>query len=149
MTGRRLDLPDLLFGLFLILVAAIALMATRHLSVGTPADMGPGFVPRAVSFALCAFGLFFSVRGLLGRFRGIGPVRLRPLLAISGAVAVFAALAVSSGLAIASLATVVVAGIASAESRPIENLLFGVGISAGAVLLFVKLLALPLPVWPW
>lgn len=149
MTARRFDLPDILFGLFLVFVATAALVATRHLTVGTAADMGAGYMPRIVSMALLAFGLFFTVRGLLRRHQGIERLRVRPVVAISGSVAVFAVLAVSAGLALASIATIVVAGLASRETRPLENLLFGMVISAGAVLLFVKFLALPVPVWPW
>ncbi|WP_035713159.1 tripartite tricarboxylate transporter TctB family protein [Azorhizobium doebereinerae] len=149
MTRRRFDLPDLLFGGFLVLVAGAALATTWHLSVGTAADMGPGYFPRVVAFALLAFGLFFLGRGAGRRFHGIETIHLRPLLAIPASVAVFAVLAASAGLALASLATIVVAGLASRETRALENLVFGVAISAGAVLLFAKLLSLPVPVWPW
>lgn len=145
---RRFDMPDLLFGLFLVLVATGALIATRTLTFGSAAEMGPGYMPRVVSLGLLGFGLFFTGRGLFGHWKGIERVHLRPILAIPASVAVFALLAVNAGLAIASLATVVVAGAASRESRLLEILLFGVVLSAAAVLLFVKLLALPVPVWP-
>ena len=90
MNARRTDWQDLLFGLFLIAVAGIALAATRTLSGGTAADMGPGYMPRAIAIMLLAFGLWFSIRGLRRPFVGIAPVRLQPLLAITASVAVFA-----------------------------------------------------------
>lgn len=145
---RRFDMPDLLFGLFLVLVATGALVATRKLTFGSAAEMGPGYMPRVVSLGLLGFGLFFTGRGLFGRWQGIERVHLRPLLAIPASVAVFALLATTAGLAIASFVTVAVAGAASRETRLMEILLFGAGLSAAAVLLFVKLLALPVPVWP-
>ena len=64
MTRSRIDLQDLLFGLFLVAVAAGTLVATRNLVIGHAADMGPGYMPRVVALALMAFGLFFSGRGL-------------------------------------------------------------------------------------
>ena len=43
----RVDVKELAFGLFLIALALVAFGATGSLSIGTAADMGPGFVPRA------------------------------------------------------------------------------------------------------
>ncbi len=148
MTRRRVDLPDLLLGLFLLLVATIALVATRKLSHGTAADMGPGYMPRAISVVLAGFGLFFAGRGLLRPHVGIATVMLRPLLAIAAAVAAFALLAERAGLAVAALATILLAGLATKESRLWESLGFGIVLAGAAVLLFVQVLKLPIPVWP-
>ena len=52
------------------------------------------------------------------------------------------------GLALSSFATILIASLATREARPIETLLFALGLSAAAVLLFVKALALPVPIWP-
>ena len=43
----RVDVKELAFGLFLIALALVAFGATGSLNIGTAADMGPGFVPRA------------------------------------------------------------------------------------------------------
>ncbi|HSI41891.1 MAG TPA: tripartite tricarboxylate transporter TctB family protein [Xanthobacteraceae bacterium] len=149
MTQRRFDWPDLLFGSFLVLVAAGTFAATWKLSGGTAANMGPGYMPRAFALVLLAFGLFFAGRGLVSRHAGIERVQLRPLVAIAVAVGLFAFLVESFGLAVASLATIIVAAVASHESRFFEVIVFGISMSAAAILLFVKVLALPVPVWPW
>jgi len=52
------------------------------------------------------------------------------------------------GLALSSFAAILIASLATREARPIETLLFALGLSAAAVLLFVKALALPVPIWP-
>jgi hypothetical protein len=148
MTRSRVDLQDLLFGLFLVAVAAGTLVATRKLTVGHAADMGPGYMPRIVALALLAFGLFFSGRGLFRMRLGIAPVQLRPLLAILASVGVFALTAERLGLAIASVVTVMLASFATREGRLVETVLFTVVLSGAAVLLFVKVLGLPIPVWP-
>lgn len=150
MTHRRFDLPDLLFGVFLMAVAAGTFAATRSLSGGTAANMGPGYMPRAIALVLLGFGLFFAGRGALrGVPQGIARVHLRPILGVGVAVGVFALLIETAGLAAASLAAVLVAALAGRESRLVETTLFGVAITAGAVLLFAKALALPVPIWPW
>ena len=148
MTRSRIDLQDLLFGLFLVAVAAGTLVATRNLAVGHAADMGPGYLPRVVALALMGFGLFFSGRGLMRTRLGIAPVQLRPLLAILASVGVFALTAERLGLAIASVLAVILASFATREGRLIETVAFAIVLSGAAVLLFVKLLGLPIPIWP-
>lgn len=148
MTRSRIDWQDLLLGLFLVAVAAATLVATRNLTVGSAADMGPGYMPRVVSLALLAFGLFFCGRGVRRAGVAIEPVQLRPLLAILGGVGLFALTAERLGLAIASVITVLLASFATREGRLYETVPFALLLSAAAVLLFVKVLALPVPVWP-
>lgn len=148
MTRSRFDWQDLLFGLFLVAVAAGALVATRNLNVGTAADMGAGYMPRVVSLGLLAFGLFFCARGVRRAGLAIEAVQLRPLLAILGAVGIFALTAERLGLAIASVVTVIIAGFATREGRLRETVPFALLLSGAAVLLFIKVLALPVPVWP-
>ena len=43
---------------------------------------------------------------------------------------------------------VVIAAIGSRESRFLEIILFGLAMTVAAILLFVKVLALPVPIWP-
>lgn len=148
MTRTRIDWQDLLFGLFLVAVAAGTLIATRKLAIGSAADMGPGYMPRVVSLGLLAFGLFFCGRGVRRAGLAIEPVQLRPLLAILAAVGIFALTAERLGLAIASVVTVILASFATREGRLHETVPFALLLSAAAVLLFIKVLALPVPVWP-
>jgi len=148
MTRSRIDWQDLLFGLFLAAVAAGTLIATRKLVVGHAADMGAGYMPRAVALGLLGFGLFFCVRGVRRAAVAIDAVQLRPLLAVLGAVGVFALTAERLGLAVAAVVTVILASFATREGRLRESLPFALALSAAAVLLFVKVLALPVPVWP-
>jgi hypothetical protein len=146
---KRLDMPDVLFGTFLCVVGAVTLLATRHLTVGTPADMGAGFMPRVLALGVAGFGLYFVGRGLLRPRAHIPWAGMRPLVSVLGAVAIFALIAAKGGLALAALATVLVASTAIRETRLGELFVYGVALSAAAVLLFVKALSLPIPVWPW
>ena len=149
MGGRKIDYPDVLFGGFLIFVAAGALAATRNLNVGSAASMGPGYFPVAISLGVMGFGLVFTARGLFKPHEGIERVQFRPLFFIIASVAVFSLLAAHFGLVVASLACVIVAGFAGREHRLIEGIAFAVVLTAFAILLFVRLLGLPIQVWPW
>jgi hypothetical protein len=150
MLKLRINLQDTLFGIFLILVAGGAMFATRKLSVGTAANMGPGYMPLAVSLIILGFGVLLIGRGLLaGREEGIETVHLRPILAILLSVGAFALLAERAGLVLASLAAILIAGSGGREFRLIESVIFACVLTACAVLLFVRLLQLPIPIWPW
>lgn len=150
MLKLRINLQDTLFGIFLILVAGGAMFATRKLSVGTAANMGPGYMPLAVSLIILGFGVFLIGRGLLaGREEGIETVHLRPILAILLSVGAFALLAERAGLVFASLAAILIAGAGGREFRLVESVIFACVLTACAVLLFVRLLQLPIPIWPW
>lgn len=147
--GRRLDLQDLYFGLFLVAVAAFVTATTWKLRIGAANNMGPGYMPRALAIGILAFGLFFIVRGLMSPHKGIEAPQWRSVFGITASVAIFGLLAVNGGLALASLATIIVAGFASRETKFVENLLFGGAMAAGTVLLFIKALNLPVSAWPW
>lgn len=146
---HRPAMEDLLFGLFLAALAVVVFVATRKLSVGSAADMGPGYMPLAIAWGTLAFGVFFIGKSFVTPGERILPPRWRPLLLIPLAVAVFALLVMKAGLAIASFLAMMVASAASEETNPKEIVVFSLAISAGSVLLFVRALSLPVPIFPW
>lgn len=146
---RRPAMEDLLFGIFLAGLAGVVFFATRKLTVGTAGDMGPGYVPQAIAWGTLLFGLFFIGRSFVASGERIAPPCWRPLVLIPLAVAVFSLLVMKAGLALASFLSMIVASAASRETRPLEIVIFSVLISAASVLLFVRALSLPVPIFPW
>jgi len=146
---KRPAMEELLFGAFLTGLAALVFVVTARLSVGTTADMGPGYFPKAIAWGILGFGVFFIGKSFVIPGDRILPPFWRGLILIPVAVAVFASLVNVAGLALASFLSMVVASFASTETRPLEVILFSAGISAGSVLLFVKALAMPVPIFPW
>jgi hypothetical protein len=145
---RRGNAPDIAFGAFLILLAIVALWETRALAIGTAADMGPGYVPRALAWIIMAFGTFFAVGGLRAVHRAMPRFDLRSFLMVLLSLAVFALLLPKGGLAFATLATLACSTFAVAGFRWRESLLFAVILTVFTVLLFVNGLGLPLTIWP-
>jgi hypothetical protein len=149
-TSKGVGLSDLMLGVFLCAIAGITLLATTKLKFGTLTDMGAGFMPRVLAVGLLGFGLYFLACALWRRtVVDMGAVDLRPLLGVGLSVAVFALTAARFGLAIGCVLTILVAGLASKETRWRELLIFSVAMSAGAIALFIYGLSLPVPVWPW
>ncbi|HZN29160.1 MAG TPA: tripartite tricarboxylate transporter TctB family protein [Xanthobacteraceae bacterium] len=143
----RLDAKELAFGLFLIALALVAFAATRSLAVGSAADMGPGFVPRALAWIILGFGAAFLVTGLLKTPEPFPALAWRPLVMILASIALFAVLFSTLGLIAACVGTVVVAGAATTPVRWLQLVAFGVAIAAFSALLFVKGLGLPFKLW--
>jgi putative tricarboxylic transport membrane protein len=143
----RVDFKDFAFGTFLIALALIAFGATGSLTIGTAADMGPGFVPRALAWIILAFGVTFLVTSLLKAREPIPAPAWRPLAAILASIALFAVLFAKLGLIVACVGAVVVAGAATSPVRWLQLVAFGVVIAAFSALLFVKGLGLPFRLW--
>ena len=148
MPKSRGDIPGAAFGGFLILLAIVALVETRNLSMGTAEDMGPGYVPRALAFIIMGFGFVIAGQSFFAKVRPLPAVKPRPLLSVLVSLAVFALLLPRGGLAMATLATMACSTFATADYKWRESVIFAVIITAFTVLLFVRGLGLPLSVWP-
>jgi hypothetical protein len=144
----RVDFKDFAFGTFLIALALIAFGATGSLAIGIAADMGPGFVPRALAWIILGFGVTFLITGLAKARAPIPAPAWRPLAAILASIALFAVLFAKLGLIAACVGAVVVAGAATSPVRWLQLVAFGVVMAAFSALLFVKGLGLPFRLWP-
>jgi hypothetical protein len=142
-------MENLLFGLFLLGLAALLFFGTRKLSAGTAHDMGPAYFPRALAWGQVIFGTFLVGKSLMTSGDKVLPPNWRGLLLVPAAVGLFAFLVNTAGLALASFLSMLLVSLASKETRPLEILIFSAAMSAGAVLLFVKALSLPVPIFPW
>jgi len=145
----RLNVPDLSFAAFLVALGALAFALSSQLSIGSAAAMGPGYVPRGLSIIIMAYGLVLGVRAILSGWQSFPEIAFRPILLISASVALFAIMLPLVGLAITSFAVVICAGFAAYDVRLRENAVVALILSAFGVLLFVKALGLPIPIWWW
>lgn len=144
---RRVRSPrNLVAGLGLLGVAAIALQGTSRLDPGRLRAMGPGMLPRSVAalVGLAALGLVAASLSRDGppleRWRLRGPVLVT--LAILG----FAATIRTVGLAVAGPIAVLVGGAATPDFRWKELVAFAIVVTAASVALFRYVLGLPVPV---
>ena len=144
----RLNVPDLAFGVFLVALGALAFGLASELTVGTAASMGPGYVPRGLSMLIMVYGLVLGVRAAFTGREPFPAIAWRPLILISASVALFGILLPVAGLAVTSIVVVVCAGFAAYDVRLRENAILALALAIFAVVLFVTVLGLPIPVWP-
>jgi Tripartite tricarboxylate transporter TctB family len=152
MVLRIRDPRELAAGLFLVLVAALALIFSDKLPIGRLVNMGPGYVPRSLAWVLGGLGVIVAARGFTMAAPADGHSLTewawRPLLALTFSILVFAFLLERAGLVICIMVTVAIAGLAVAGIRPLQSLLLGAFLALMSALLFVVALGLPLRLWP-
>ena len=149
MNNRIRSTQDAAAGLFLIGLAAIGLWGGADLAAGSLNHIGPGLLPRALA-ALCgAFGIALLAHAFLKPGEGLDSLRLRGPLFVLGAGVAFGLAIRPLGLVVAVPAAMLIAALASSESRWIETLVFAAVMTAACLVLFKLLLGLPIPVAPW
>src|SRR5262245_7547400 len=108
----RFNVPDLAFGVFLVALGALAYTLASELTAGTAASMGPGYVPRGLALIIMVYRLVLGIRAAFTGSMPLPPIAWRPLILISASVGLFGILLPMLGLAITSVAVVIVAGFA-------------------------------------
>jgi hypothetical protein len=139
---------DFWSGVMFLAFAAVALLAARGYSLGTPGRMGPGYFPMLLGAVLGGLGLILVVRSFLTDGEGLTKLHLLPLSIIALGVCLFGAFIERLGLVISLIVVTMVTALASRESRPVEFAALALVLTAFSVGVFVYALRLPLPLWP-
>jgi len=148
MTGRSSP-QDIAAGALFVTFGAAAFLVSRNWHVGTPAEMGSGFVPQLISGLLLAMGAGILLRGLLSPGERIAVGSLRPLAVVTAGVAAFAATLETLGLVPAVVLTVALSSLAGGRPRIVASILLAAALSLFCVAVFIWGLNLPIRVWPF
>ena len=140
---------DLVAGLMFIAWGAAGLWIASDYPRGTALRMGPGYMPVLLCCGLVLLGGVIAIKGLLTTGVSLTVWHLRPLILVLAAIVTFALLIETAGLAIATIAIVLIGAAGGLEFRWREALALALGLAAGAVGLFVYGLKLPMPLWPF
>ena len=111
---------DFLAGLMFIGFGLTALYFGQHLAVGTAVRMGPGYVPRALSYILLALGGIICVFAMV---RGSEPVekpRWKPIGLVTIGIVAFALLFERAGMLPALVALIAISSLANEEFKVLE-----------------------------
>jgi putative tricarboxylic transport membrane protein len=145
--GLRVRAPlELAAGVFLVVVALIALWAGSDLPLGTMRSMGAGMLPRSLAVLVAFAGVAVIVTAFVTDGADLGKWPLRGPLFILGAVLIFALTIRTLGLAFAGPLAMIFGSFASDEVRWKETIIFSVCLTGACILLFKVLLGLPIPV---
>ena len=138
---------DFWAGVLFVVVGAIALWHGWSYPVGTIRQMGPGFVPRALSWVLLGIGAFLALRSVRTTGARITPCFLRPQVSILLSIVVFGLTIERFGLAPAVVLATIVAALASRQTKWTETVALAVLFAGVSVLLFIYLLGQSMQAW--
>ena len=133
----------ILFAVF----GVVGLWFGRDYALGTPTRIGPGYVPALASWGLVAIGALLAARSAAFEGPKIEAGAWRPRLLILASILVFAGLIELTGLVVASVASMIVAGFATREARKGELVVLSVLFSVLCALMFVVALSQPMRLW--
>ncbi|MES5099993.1 tripartite tricarboxylate transporter TctB family protein [Agrobacterium sp. BA1120] len=143
------DYPDILAGGVMIFLGALGLWAGRDLTYGTPAMMGPGFLPKSLCAIIALIGAVVLIKALSKPHEALDAINPKPLIILVVAIAGFAFAAESFGFVVATIWLLVVGSLADPESRWKEILISTAVLTSLGALLFVYGLGVQMPIWPF
>ncbi|MDB5748873.1 MAG: small permease of tripartite tricarboxylate transporter [Massilia sp.] len=141
---------DFWIGIIFLFFGLAAVLVGRDYSMGTAGRMGPAYFPTVLGALLSIVGLIGVVRSFLRPGEAIGKFHIKNLALILVAVLLFGFLMRGAGLVPAAIVLIVMSAYASPKFTWGATLLLAIGLTIFAVVLFVKLLGLPIAIFgPW
>ena len=141
---------DFWTGVIFLVFGLSAVVIGRDYAMGTAGKMGPAYFPTVLGALLSVIGGIAVFRSFKRVGDQIEKFHLRELFIVLAAVVLFGLLMRGAGLAPAAVVLIVIIAYASPQFKWHEALLLALGMAGFAVLVFVKLLGLPLQVFgPW
>lgn len=114
---NRLVTKDFLSGLMFVAFGLGALYVGQHLAVGTPVRMGPGYVPRMLSFIMLALGVLICIVAVVSGSEPVERPKWKPITLVTIGIVCFALLFERAGLIPALVVLVMIASLAGEEFK--------------------------------
>lgn len=137
---------DFWTGVIFLFFGLAAVVIGRDYDMGTAGRMGPAYFPTVLGGLLALVGLIGVVRSFLQDGEAVGKFYIKDMVVILSSVLLFGFLMRRAGLAPAALTLILLSAYASAKFRLRDAVLLAGGLSIFAVVVFVKLLGLPMPI---
>jgi putative tricarboxylic transport membrane protein len=122
--------------------------ALANYQMGTAVRMGPAYFPAVLGGLLAVLGLFVLIEAFTIEGPPVAKMMMRPLILISVACVVYGYLMKPLGLVAATAALVFISAYGGHEFKWKEVIILYIILIVFSVLVFVKGLTLPFPMWP-
>jgi putative tricarboxylic transport membrane protein len=148
--GLRIKSPkDFWAGLMFIAFGAVAMIiALKNYQMGTAVRMGPGYFPTVLGGLLTVLGLVVLADSFVIQGPKVPAFKFRPLVLILVACVAYGYLMKPLGLVLATALLVFVSALGGHEFKLKEVAILAIVLIVFSVLVFVKGLTLPFPLWP-
>lgn len=141
---------DFWIGIIFLFFGLAAIIIGLNYPMGSAGRMGPAYFPSVLGGLLTLVGAVGVIRSLLRPGEPVGKFYIREIVLILVAVLLFGVLMRNAGLVPATLVLVLMSAYASPKFTWGASLLLAIGLALFAVVVFVKLLGLPMPILgPW
>lgn len=141
---------DFWTGIIFLFVGLAAVYIGQDYPMGTAGRMGPAYFPTILGALLAVIGLIAVLRSCVRPGAAVGKFYIREIVLILSAVVLFGFLMRRAGLVPAVLVLVLLSAYASPKFTWLPSLLIALGLAVFSVVIFVKLLGLPMPIFgPW
>jgi hypothetical protein len=142
----RRALKDIIAGAIFVVLGAAFAVGSLPYEIGSPVNMGPGYLPLVLGVILVGFGILIIAKGFIaGEGEPIGGVEWRAVVLITAALLFFGITLRGLGLVGALFGSSLLAALARSQTPIRETLLIAAGITALSVVVFVIALQLRLP----
>lgn len=139
---------DALAGLAALGLGLVVTWMSLDYRLGTPARMGPGMFPLALGVVMSVCGLGAALFGLRATEQA-PPLRLRAMLSVASALALFAVTVERIGFIPASVMLIFVSGMAEDPVQWRALTMLSLALAPAAYGLFVLFLGIPAPAFAW
>jgi hypothetical protein len=141
---------DFWTGIIFLFFGIAAVVIGQDYPMGRAGKMGPAYFPTILGSLLILVGLIAVARSFVRHGEAIGKFYIKELVLILAAVILFGILMRGAGLVPATIVLIVLSAYASPQFRWGESLLLAAGLAVFSVLIFAKLLGLPMAAFgPW
>jgi hypothetical protein len=141
---------DFWSGIIFLAIGLAAIYIAQDYGMGTAGRMGPAYFPTALGSLLGLVGAACLVRSFVHKGDAIGKLYVKELSMVLAAVLLFGLLMRGAGLVPAAVVLVMLSAWASPKFHFGKAAVLAAGLALFAVVLFVKLLGLPMPIFgPW
>ena len=134
--------------MFIAFGLAAMVIALKNYQFGTAVRMGPGYFPAVLGGLLVVLGLITLAGSLVIAGPKVPTLHFRPLLLISAGCIAYGYLMKPLGLMLATAILVFMSALGGHEFKWKEVTILAVALIVFSVLVFVKGLTLPFPLWP-
>ena len=139
---------DFWAGLIFVAIGAGFILLAQQYRLGDMHRMGPGMFPTLVGALLAVLGAIIAGRAFVLDGEVVPRFYARPLAISLIAIVLFGVALQWLGLVAAIAVLVLVGAYAARDVRPVETLALAAVMIVFSVAVFVRLLGLPLPLWP-
>lgn len=141
---------DFWSGIIFLCIGLAAVIIGRDYSMGTAGRMGPAYFPTILGGLLVLIGSVAIIRSFIHSGVAVERFAIKDIVVILSAVILFGVLVRGAGLVAAVLSVVLLSSYASTKFKLMPSVLLAIGMTVFSVVIFVKLLGLPIAVvGPW